>query len=105
MVIKPRVSPRTRGTRGCVRQPGEPGVPPNCPLFPSAAMNLRFAVLGLLLPVALLGRASAQVQPPPPPLPARGPAPLLYVRFSGPAGMRATFFQGRPNGRTFDAPV
>jgi uncharacterized repeat protein (TIGR01451 family) len=30
---------------------------------------------------------------------------LLFVRFSGPAGLRATFYQGRPTGRTFDAPV
>ena len=49
---------------------------------------------------ALLGAAAAQQ-----PLPERGPSPLLYVRFAGPTGMRATFYQGRPEGRTFDAPV
>ncbi len=41
----------------------------------------------------------------PPPLPLRGPSPLLFVRFSGPPGLRATFYQGRPPGRGFDAPV
>ena len=55
----------------------------------------------LLASAALLGAADGQ----PPPLPERGPSPLLYVRFAGPAGMRATFYQGRPEGRTFDAPV
>ena len=52
--------------------------------------------------VALTGAAAAQ---PLPPLPGRGPSPLLYVRFVGPSGMKATFYQGRPEGRTFDAPV
>ncbi len=41
----------------------------------------------------------------PPPLPPRGPSPLLFVRFSGPPGLRTTFYQGRPQGRAFDAPV
>ncbi len=54
----------------------------------------------LLTWAALLG-AAAQ----PPPLPGRGPSPFLFVRFAGPEGMKATFYQGRPEGRTFDAPV
>jgi uncharacterized repeat protein (TIGR01451 family) len=57
----------------------------------------------LLLPAAILGAAAAQA--PPPPLPALGPAPLLFVRFAGPTGMRAAFFEGRPTPHSFDAPV
>jgi uncharacterized repeat protein (TIGR01451 family) len=56
----------------------------------------------LLASAALLGATAGQ---PPPPMPAFGSSPLLFVRFTGPAGMRATFYQGRPEGRTFDAPV
>jgi len=66
-------------------------------------MKLRSACVPLLL-AAVAASAAAQVAAPPP-LPGRGPAPLLFVRFSGPAGMRATFYQGRPVGRTFDAPA
>jgi uncharacterized repeat protein (TIGR01451 family) len=66
-------------------------------------MNLRTACVPLLL-AAVAASAVAQVGAPPP-LPGRGPAPLLFVRFAGPAGMRATFYQGRPVGRTFDAPA
>src|SRR5690349_17266945 len=67
-------------------------------------MKLRSACAPLLL-AAVAATAAAQVATPPPPLPGRGPSPLLFVRFSGPAGMRATFYQGRPGGRTFDAPA
>src|SRR5260370_6362815 len=56
--------------------------------------------LALLLP--LCGTARAQVPAPPP---QRGPAPLLYVRFRGPQGMQAAFYQGPPPGRSHDAPV
>src|SRR5262249_48897287 len=38
----------------------------------------------------------------PVPLP---PAPLLYVRFAAPTGLRATFYPGGPQGREFRAPV
>src|SRR5437764_15115461 len=38
----------------------------------------------------------------PPPL--RGPAPLLYVRFLGPEGLRVTVFQGQAAGRTEEVP-
>jgi uncharacterized repeat protein (TIGR01451 family) len=56
----------------------------------------------LLAWAALAGGAAAQ---PLAPLPGRGPSPFLYVRFTGPRGTQATFYQGRPEGRTFDAPV
>ena len=62
----------------------------------------RSLTAALLASALLLGTVNAQ---PPPPLPGRGPSPLLFVRVSGPKGMRATFYQGRPEGRTFDAPV
>jgi uncharacterized repeat protein (TIGR01451 family) len=39
------------------------------------------------------------------PLPPRAPSPLLYVRFAGPEGTRATFYQGKAPPRKFDAPV
>jgi uncharacterized repeat protein (TIGR01451 family) len=58
----------------------------------------------LLLPVALGADAQAQ-GPPLPPLPDHGPAPLLYVRLGGPAGMHVTFFQGQAPPRDFAAPV
>lgn len=60
------------------------------------------------LPLLLLcGVARAQMLPctQPPPVPRRGLAPLLYVRFAGGPGLRVTFYQGRPRGRAFDAPV
>lgn len=37
--------------------------------------------------------------------PMRSPSPLLFVRFQGPAGARATFYQGRAAARSFNAPV
>src|SRR5262245_33048012 len=58
----------------------------------------------LLLPVCLGADAQAQ-GPPLPPLPDHGPAPLLYVRLGGPAGMHVTFFQGQAPPRDFPAPV
>ncbi len=64
-------------------------------------MNLRpagFLVLAVLLPSAVFAQS-------PPPLPMRGPSPLLFVRFSGPAGMRATLYQGRAPARSFASPV
>jgi uncharacterized repeat protein (TIGR01451 family) len=63
--------------------------------------TLRIYVAVLLTGAASLGAAGAQ----PPPLPTRGPSPLLFVRFAGPPGMRTTFYQGTPEGRTFNAPV
>jgi uncharacterized repeat protein (TIGR01451 family) len=65
-------------------------------------MTIRtFLLLILLIP--LCGPVFAQQ--PPPPLPRSGPAPLLFVRFRGPQAMQATFFQGNPQGHSFDAPV
>ncbi len=63
-------------------------------------MKIR-TLLFLLLLAPVCGPALAQG----PPLPQRGPTPLLYVRLNGPQGMRATFFQGNPQGTTHDAPV
>ena len=63
---------------------------------------LHLFTAALTASAALLGAARTQ---PLPPLPNRGMAPLLFVRFAGPTGTRATFYQGRPEGRTFDAPV
>jgi uncharacterized repeat protein (TIGR01451 family) len=65
-------------------------------------MTLRPLLL-CLLPLALAGPVRAQV--PLPPLPGHGPAPLLAVRFSGPPGLRATFYPGRAPARGFNAPV
>jgi uncharacterized repeat protein (TIGR01451 family) len=65
-------------------------------------MTLRPACALLLFSLAA-GTALAQC--PLPPLPMRGPSPLLFIRFSGPPGLRATFYQGRAPSRTFPAPV
>ena len=61
-------------------------------------------IRALLLLVAALPFAAARGQAPPFP-PQRGPTPLLFVRFRGPQGMQATFYQGNPQGRACDAPV
>jgi uncharacterized repeat protein (TIGR01451 family) len=65
-------------------------------------MKRQFSYLTLLLLALLAGPVHAQRVPP---LPGHGPSPLLFVRFVGPSGLRATFYQGRPQGRAFDAPV
>src|SRR5258708_30831985 len=62
-----------------------------------------FIPLLLLATICTAGRGQAHSPPPPPPL--RGPTPLLFVQFRGPQGMQATFYQGNPQGRTYDAPV
>jgi uncharacterized repeat protein (TIGR01451 family) len=64
-------------------------------------MNARTCCLTLLVLLPLARPVGAQ----PPPLPPRGPSPLLFIRFSGPPGLRTTFYQGRPRGHAFDAPV
>jgi uncharacterized repeat protein (TIGR01451 family) len=66
-------------------------------------MILRPACVLVLL--ALPGVSVAQFPPPPPPLPVPGPSPLLFVRFTGPRGLRATFFQGRAPARSYPTPV
>jgi uncharacterized repeat protein (TIGR01451 family) len=66
-------------------------------------MILRPACLAGL--VVLAGSTLAQAQClncPPRVLP---PAPLLFVRFTGPQGMRVTFYQGQAPARSFPAPV
>jgi uncharacterized repeat protein (TIGR01451 family) len=65
-------------------------------------MTLR-TVIGLTLLAAICATARAQVPAPPPPQ--HGPTALLFVRFRGPQGMQATFYQGNPPGRTHDTPV
>jgi uncharacterized repeat protein (TIGR01451 family) len=65
-------------------------------------MTLRTRWLSLFTLLPLASPAPAQMVPP---LPGHGPSPLLFIRLTAPAGVRATFFQGRPQGRSFDAPV
>src|SRR4029079_18313515 len=71
----------------------------------SVPMTRRLSLLAPLLLTLAATAAPAQMMAVPPALPPQRPTPLLYVRFSGPAGMRTTFYQGRPEGRDFDAPV
>ncbi|HXG10469.1 MAG TPA: hypothetical protein VNK04_11970 [Gemmataceae bacterium] len=61
----------------------------------------RFPLVAVLTLAFLAPAARPQA---PPPLPALGPAPLLYVRFTGPAGLRATFYRGQ-TAMAFNAPV
>lgn len=56
----------------------------------------------LLALLALASPAPGAVMPVPP---VRGPSPLLYVRFSGPAGMNVTFYPGGVEDRRLAAPV
>jgi uncharacterized repeat protein (TIGR01451 family) len=63
-------------------------------------------LLALIFLTAFAAAASAQpMMPPPQPRPVPTATPLLPVRFLGPQGLRATFYQGRPEGREFEAPV
>lgn len=62
-------------------------------------MKLRTCLAPILVLALLSGSSAAQ---PPRGL---GPAPLLFVRFDGPPGMHATFYQGRPAGYDYPAPV
>jgi uncharacterized repeat protein (TIGR01451 family) len=59
----------------------------------------------MLAALPLLALTAGVAQGHMPPLPAHGPAPLLYVRVTGPEGMRATFYTGRPRGSEYPAPV
>jgi uncharacterized repeat protein (TIGR01451 family) len=43
--------------------------------------------------------------PPVPPMAAHGPAPLFYVRLSGPSGLKITFYQGSGDGKEYATPV
>jgi uncharacterized repeat protein (TIGR01451 family) len=62
---------------------------------------MRTCAASFLLGLAVT-TASAQV---PPALPSCGPAPLLFVRFVGPQGMQASFYQGHARNRTLPAPA
>src|SRR5438128_1977042 len=57
--------------------------------------------LGLLLGAP---RAAPGPPPPPAPPPAPPPPPPLFVRFSGPPGVKVTFYRGGPGGQTLDTP-
>src|SRR4051794_35387560 len=46
--------------------------------------------------------SSARAAPPPPPC---GPAPLLFVRFVAPPGVKLTLYPGRAGPRTYPTPV
>ena len=54
-----------------------------------------------VLATVVLGAAGQ----PPPVLPGRGPSPLLFLRFLGPAGMHVTFYPGTRMARSFPAPA
>jgi uncharacterized repeat protein (TIGR01451 family) len=72
-------------------------------LDPSAIMNrLCLLLVGL---VFALHPAAAVTMPPAPQGPPGACPELLFVRFIGPAGSRAVFFQGDVGGRSFPAPV
>src|SRR6516225_2608109 len=63
--------------------------------------------LAILLGIGLLtwplaAQAGGPHVPPPPP---RGPAPLLFVRIGGPAGLQTGFFQPGAGARIFPAPA
>lgn len=64
-------------------------------------MNRQLACL--LTAVLLAAPLQAQWQPPRPLVPT--PSPLFFVRFSGPPGMKATFYQGTAVPREFPCPV
>lgn len=69
-------------------------------------MRCRPPALLCLLSILLIGStATAQPPVPPPPLPGQGPAPLLYVSFTEPAGMEVTFYQGDAVGFKEKTPV
>jgi uncharacterized repeat protein (TIGR01451 family) len=65
-------------------------------------MNTPKSLALLLLLAAPLAAPGQHVHLPPPP--AHGPAPLLYVRFDGPAGVHVTLYEGRAEGRTLPTP-
>jgi uncharacterized repeat protein (TIGR01451 family) len=65
-------------------------------------MNFRTSLAALLALAPLAGPARAQMVLS---SPCHAPAPLLFVHFGGPPGLRTTFYQGQPRGRSFDTPV
>src|SRR5262245_210334 len=65
-------------------------------------MKLKSYLLVAALLALLPGAGRGQVSVPPP---ANCGAPLLYVRFQGPQGMRVTLYPGTPEERRYEAPV
>ncbi len=65
-------------------------------------MKRPLAYLAFMVFALHAARSHAQA---PPPLPTIGPSPLLFVQFMGGPGLRTTFYQGRPTGIAFAAPV
>ncbi len=63
-------------------------------------MNAR--LLAVAAGLVLIGASQAQYMAPGA-LPQLGPAPLLFVRFAGPDGMEATYYQGRARPHSFPA--
>src|SRR5262245_7518359 len=61
-------------------------------------------ILTAILTLVFLSPAGAQHAPQHAP-PARGPAPLLHMRFSGPQGMHVAFYQGQAPVRDYAAPA
>jgi uncharacterized repeat protein (TIGR01451 family) len=59
--------------------------------------------LAILLVALLPGMVRAQAKPPP--LPGCGPAPLLFVRFLGPRGLRVSLYPDTGPAREYAAPV
>jgi uncharacterized repeat protein (TIGR01451 family) len=65
-------------------------------------MNVsRILLIGFVLGIPAVAWGTA----PPPSLPALAPPQLLFVRFSGPSGMRGLFYQGAPGGREIVFPA
>lgn len=62
--------------------------------------RLRLAIAALLLALVPAGLHAG-----PPPAPCACGAPLLFVRFTAPPGVKITFYPGRAPARTFPAPV
>ncbi len=65
-------------------------------------MNIRTFMAAMPLLALFAGPTIAQVLAP---LPTQGPAPLLFVRVSGPEGMKANFYTGEPTSRQAAAPA
>jgi uncharacterized repeat protein (TIGR01451 family) len=85
-------------------------------LFPASFLTAAERLQNLSPPQTAFSRgtSSSADRPPPPPSPIHGhipppaphgPAPLLYVRLSGPAGLRITFYPGPGEAKEHDAPA
>src|SRR5262249_41370049 len=67
-------------------------------------MTVRSQTLAVLVLGGLLA-GTVRAAPWPMPPYKGGPAPLLYVRFTGPQDMRLTFYQGEPTGYRIPTPA